>query len=112
MLALARVAQRRIDLDVEALGRLGIEIRVGLEPAGMNSVDGAEIVELVHVAGHSDRTDDLPGLIADELATRLQEQRTVGEFRQRLHERRLLPGLLQYLPGGAVERQRPERLAI
>src|SRR5262249_23000399 len=91
---LARVAQRRVDLDVEAARRLGIEIGVGAEAAGMDAVDGAEVVDLVDVAGDAERADDLARSVADELAASLEEQRTVGELGQRLHEGRLLLRLL------------------
>ena len=51
--------QRRVDLDIEAPRRLGVEIGVGAEPAGVDAVDGAEVVDLVHVAGDAERADDL-----------------------------------------------------
>src|SRR5262249_1670927 len=91
---LARIPQRRVDLDVEAARRLGIEIGVGAEAADMDAVDGAEIVDLVDVAGDAERADDLARSVADELAASLEEQRTVGELGQRLHEGRLLLRLL------------------
>ena len=73
-LALARVPQRRVDLDIEALRRLGVEVGVGAEAAGVNAVDGAEVVDLVDVAGDTDRADDLARRIADELAARFEER--------------------------------------
>ena len=78
---LAGVLQRRVDLDVEALGRTGIEIGVGPEAAGMDAVDGAEVVDLVDVAGDADGADDLARGIADELPAGLQEQRPVRRAR-------------------------------
>src|SRR6478752_3731321 len=111
-LALARVPQRRVDLDIEALRRLGVEVGVGAEPAGVNAVDGAEVVDLVHVAGDTERAHDLSRRIADELAARFEEERSVREFGQRLYERRLLLRLLQHLPRRAIERERPEGLAV
>src|SRR5262249_15254885 len=77
---LARVAQRRIHLDVEAARRLAVEIGVGAEAAGVDAVDGAEVVDLVDVAGDAERADDLTRGIADELAAGLEKQRAVGEL--------------------------------
>src|SRR5687768_4317906 len=74
-----RVLERRVDLDVEPLRRLGVEVGVGEEAASMDAVNGAEVVDLVDVAGHADRTDDLAGRIADELAATFHEQGTVGK---------------------------------
>src|SRR4029077_3317688 len=91
---------------------LGVEIGVGAEAAGMDALDGAEVVDFVDVAGDAERTDDLARGIADELAAGLEEQRAVGELGQRLHEGRLLLRLLQHLPRRAVERERTERLAV
>src|SRR4029077_9474699 len=51
---LARVAQRRVDLDVEASRGLGVEIGIGAEAAGMDAVDGAEVVDFVDVAGYAE----------------------------------------------------------
>ena len=87
----ARVAQRRVDLDIEALGGLGVEVGVGPETAGMDAVDGAQIVDLVDVAGDAERADDLAIRIADKLAAAFEEQRPIGKFSQRRHEERLLP---------------------
>src|SRR5262245_66416899 len=69
---LARVAQRRVDLDVEAARRLGVEIGVGAQAARVDAVDGAEVVDLVDVAGDAERADDLARGIADELAAGLE----------------------------------------
>src|SRR5215471_1880497 len=79
-LALARVPQRRSPLDVEAFCRLGVEVGVGAKAAGMNAVDGAEVVDLVYVAGDAQRAEDLTGRVADELTSGFQEQRTVGQL--------------------------------
>ncbi len=82
-LSLAGVPQRRVQLDVEALGRPGVEVGVGAEAAGMDAVDGAEVVDLVDVAGDAERADDLARGVADELAAGFEEQRPVGELGQR-----------------------------
>src|SRR5215470_11007404 len=111
-LALAGVLERRVDLDVEALGRLRIEIGVGAEAPGMDTVDGAEIVYLVDVAGNPERTHDLARGVTDELAAGLEEQGPIGELGERLHERGFFLGLRQYLARGTVERERAERLAV
>src|SRR5439155_2660691 len=111
-LLLAGVAQRRVLLDVEALDRVGVEIVIGAEAAGADAVDGAEIVDLVDVAGDAERADDLAARVADELAAGFEKQRPVGQLAQRGHERRLLLGLGQHLARGAVERERAKRFAI
>ena len=90
----------------------GVEIRVGAEAAGMDAVDGAEVVDLVDVAGDAERAHDLACGVADELAAGFEEQRPVGKLGERLHEGRLLLRLLQHLARRAVERERAERLAI
>src|SRR5262245_5788202 len=80
-LPLAGVAQGWVLLDVEPFDRLGVEVVVGAEPAGMDAVEGAEVVHLVDVAGDAERAHDLASAVADELAAGFQEQRPVGEFR-------------------------------
>ena len=50
----------------------------------MDAVDGAEVVDLVHVAGHAERAHHLARRITDELAARLEEQRPVRELGERL----------------------------
>src|SRR3982074_3052617 len=47
----ARVLERRVDLDVEALGLRGVEVGIGTEAPGMDAVDGAGALDLVDVAG-------------------------------------------------------------
>src|SRR5262245_60133797 len=111
-LSLARVLERRIDLDIQALGRLGVEVGVGAVATGMDAVDGAEVVDLVDVAGDPQRAHDLPAVVTDQLAAGFQEQGPVGELGERLYEGRFLLRLLQHLPRGAVERERAEGLAV
>src|SRR6516164_6391213 len=109
---LSRIAQRRVLLDIEPLDRRGVEIVVGPEAARMDAVDGAQIVDLVDVAGDAERPHDLARIVADELAAAFQEQGPVGKLGERLHEGRLLLGLLQHLARGAIERKRRESLAV
>src|SRR5260370_9430007 len=111
-LVLAGIAQRRVLLDVEPLDRLGVKIIVGAKAGRAYAVDRTEVIDLVDVAGHAERPHDLAGLIADELAAALQEQRPVRQLGEGLHEGRLLLGLLQDLAGRAIERERPARLAV
>src|SRR5712691_3299887 len=102
----------RVDLDVETPRGRGVEIGIGAKAAGMDAVDGTEVVDLVDVAGHAEGAHDLARRVADQLATAFEEQRPVGERGQRLHEGRLLLGLLQDLSRRSIERERPERLAM
>src|SRR5262245_29152834 len=80
---LPRVAQRRIHLDVEPPRPLGVEIGVGAKTPGMDAVDGAEVVDLVDVAGDAERADDLARSIPAELAAGPQKQRPVGKLGER-----------------------------
>src|SRR5262249_54295122 len=76
-LAPARVPERRVDLDVETARRRRVEIGIGAKAAGMDAVDGAEVVDLVDVAGDTECAHDLAGRIADQLAAAFEEQRPV-----------------------------------
>jgi hypothetical protein len=95
---LARIPQRWVLLDIEPLDRPGVEVVVGAEAAGMNTVDGAEVVDLVDVAGDAEGAYDFAGGVADELAARFEKNRPIGQFGERAHEVRLLFRFLQHLP--------------
>src|SRR4051812_46227153 len=56
---LARVAQGRVLLDIEPLHGARVEIVVGTESAGMNAVDGTQVVDLVNIAGDAERAHHL-----------------------------------------------------
>src|SRR2546429_8161336 len=78
----------------------------------MNAVDGAEVIDLVDVAGDAERTHDFARRAADELPAAFEEQRPIRKLGKRLHEGRLLFCLLQPLPRGSIERERREGLAV
>src|SRR6266516_7992424 len=78
----------------------------------MNAVDGAEVINLVDVAGDAERTHDFARRAADELTAAFEEQRPIRKLGNRLHEGRLLFCLLQHLPRGSIERERREGLAV
>src|SRR5262245_63913963 len=88
--------------------RLRIEVSVRSEAA----VDGAEVIDIVHVAGDAERTYDLARRVTNELTAGFEQQRPVRKLGERPHERRLLFCLLQDLPRRSVERERREGLAV
>ena len=45
----------------------------------VNSGHGADIIHFAHIARHSDRSDNLPGGIPDQLTARLKEHGPVGQ---------------------------------
>ncbi len=59
------------------------EVVVGLEAGGTDAGDGAQVVDLVGVAGGADRADHLAVLVADQLAAALQEHRPVRQLQER-----------------------------
>ena len=63
---------------------------------------------LVPVFGNAIAAEEL----LNPLAAGFKKQWSVGELGQRLHECRFLLRLLQHLSRGAVERERPEGLAV
>src|SRR5262249_13002617 len=109
---LAWVAQRLVLLDVEAGHGGVVEVVGGPEAARADALHGAEIGGLGDVAGDAERADGLARLVTDEPAAAFEEQRAVGKFGQRSHERRLFLLLRKHLARGAVERERRERLAV
>ena len=74
----------------------GVEIGIGAKATGMNAVDGAEVIDLVDVAGDAERTHDFARRVADELTAAFEEQRPIRKLGKRLHEGRLLFCLLQH----------------
>src|SRR5262245_24074606 len=92
--------------------RLRIEVSVRSEAAGMDAVDGAEVIDIVHVAGDAKRTYDLARRVTNEPTAGFEQQRPVGKLGERLHERRLLFCLLQDLRRRSIERERREGLAV
>src|SRR5256885_13208849 len=72
---LLRVLDRRAALDVEPAHVGFAEILVGLEAGGADAGDGAEVVDLVGVAGGGDGADNFALRVADQLAAALEKHR-------------------------------------
>src|ERR1041384_741354 len=70
-LGLFRIFDRQAALDVEPAHVGFAEVVVGLEAGGADAGDGAEIVDLVGVAGGGDGADHLAVLVADQLPAAL-----------------------------------------
>src|SRR5579883_1455632 len=103
--AFGRTGQH-VFLDVHGMNVGGIgKVVIAPETGSVDAGDGSEVVHLVHVAGHADRTDHLALPVADELPATFEKHRALGEALQVLHEDRLLARLLQHQPRGAAERE-------
>src|SRR5262245_23732122 len=73
-LFLARVAQRRVLLDIEPPNVRRAEVVVREVAPSPDAVHGAKVVNFVNIAGDPKRAHHLARLVADELPSAFQKQ--------------------------------------